>query len=74
MFNGSFMDIIGRNDHWPHETHSDCKACLYNHPGQVRGQPPPGGTIEDAEQQAPRLQRRVHFMPLWIDINRYAMT
>ncbi|CAK9113042.1 unnamed protein product [Durusdinium trenchii] len=26
-------------------------ACLYSHPGQVRGQPPPGGTIEDAEQQ-----------------------
>lgn len=27
------------------------EACLYSHPGQVRGQPPPGGTIEDAEQQ-----------------------
>lgn len=59
--------------HWPqwsarpHETHCDCKACLYNHPGQVRGQPPPGGTIEDAEQQVPRLQRRV----LLRSINRY---
>ena len=28
------------------------QACLYNHPGQIRGQPPPGGTVEDAESQA----------------------
>lgn len=27
------------------------QACLYSHPGQVRGQPPPGGTIEEAELQ-----------------------
>eukprot|EP00930_Biecheleria_cincta_P035468 TRINITY_DN24391_c0_g1_i1.p1 TRINITY_DN24391_c0_g1~~TRINITY_DN24391_c0_g1_i1.p1 ORF type:complete len:282 (-),score=47.87 TRINITY_DN24391_c0_g1_i1:85-930(-) len=26
-------------------------ACLYSHPGQVWGQPPPGGTVEEAELQ-----------------------